>query len=429
MFASSSRLDLSICVGPQKPSHIKTILSSPLPIFIEYNKYLHEDITGSATWRMHAALRHRDRVREISFGRSEVIDLVIFGKFIKATNYHFPALESLVLYFPYGYKPALPATFLRGPDQSDLRLRRLILYDAPLASVSGLLLSARALTDLTLNFASIAATFDSSQGSFLLACLQGMQRLRSLDIITPYKPRDSQSQHSTPKDIFPLLNLTRFHYSGPTAFLNNFMSGLSAPSLQDVRFVLRTRYPLLYLPRVIDDVSEEFRSVSVTFNTEYFRLLSSANSGEVDRHKPSFRFNVNCSPGSIQPIINTPSTKLAMVEELALFFPSSDIANWEDVFSLRGFLRQFHNVRVLRVDPFIREVALSLQQDDGEDLLSLLEEIELSALPISRSTKGPDEEYQHRAAAELAAFEPFISAREQTGRPVNVFHREMPRSG
>jgi len=123
------------------------------------------------------------------------------------------------------------------------------------------------------------------------------------------------------------------------------------------------------------------------------------------------------------------STKLATAEELVLLFPDTAmVPGWQHEFPLREFLRQFRSVKVLRLDPFVPEVALSLQQDDGEVLLPLLEEIELSARPISRSTKGPDEEYQHRAATELAAFEPFVSTREQTGRPVNVFHREMPRS-
>ncbi|KAI0269724.1 hypothetical protein BGY98DRAFT_280108 [Russula aff. rugulosa BPL654] len=217
MFASSSRLDLSITVGPQKPRHIKTILSSPLPISIEY-ECLYGDTTGSALWRMRAALRHRDRVREISFGgpgfhsnrfATERVG-IFFGKFIRATSYHFPALESLALYFLYGHEPDIPATFLRGPDQSKLRLRRLRLYEAPLASISGLLLSATALTDLTLtNTTSNTAIFDSSQGSSLLACLQGMQSLRNLDLTVPYFPRDSQFQHSTSKDIVPLLKLTR----------------------------------------------------------------------------------------------------------------------------------------------------------------------------------------------------------------------------
>jgi hypothetical protein len=255
-----------------------------------------------------------------------------------------------------------------------------------------------------------------------------MQCLRSLDLTTLNDHKNSQSQHSTPKDIIQLLKLTRFHYSGTTIFLNNLISGLSAPSLQDAHFALCIRFPLLYISQVIDDVREEFRSVSVTFDDEYFRLLSSTRSGKIDPFKPSFRFNVNRYPDSIRSINSTPSTKLAMTEELALNYPSSSMTKWEHVFSLREFLRQFCSVRVLRVNPFMREVALSLQQDDGEVLLPLLEEIELSAPPISRSTKGADEEYQHCRAAELAAFEPFVSAREQTGRHLNVFHRETPRS-
>src|SRR6267154_6383359 len=60
MFASSSRLDLIIIVGPEKPGHIKTILSGPLPILIDYSHLYGPpvEITGSALWRLRAALRH-----------------------------------------------------------------------------------------------------------------------------------------------------------------------------------------------------------------------------------------------------------------------------------------------------------------------------------------------------------------------------------
>ena len=53
---------------PQKPGLTETILSGPLPIFIEY-KSSRGDFTGTALWRMCmcAAFRHRDRVREITF--------------------------------------------------------------------------------------------------------------------------------------------------------------------------------------------------------------------------------------------------------------------------------------------------------------------------------------------------------------------------
>jgi hypothetical protein len=433
MFASSSRLDLIITVGPYKPGHIKAVLSSPLPIFIKYN-YLYANITGSALWRMHAAIRHRDRVREISFS-GQVVDV---EKFIRAANCHFPALESLSLSFQYGRKPDIPVTFLRGPDQSDLPLRRLRLAGVSLASVSGLLLSTTALTDLTLDVISVtsnATDFESSQGSFLLTCLQGMKSLRSLDLTTPGYLRESQSQYSTPNDIVPLLllNLTHFHYFGPTTFLNNLMSGLSAPSLQDVHFILCNSSPILHLPRFIDGLKEQYRTVNMTLdmNRDDFGLSLLTHPRDIDHVKPSFRFHTNCFPESIKPITSssTSSTKLATAEELALLFPDTTmVVVWQRDFPLREFLRQFRNVKVLRLDPFFSEVAFSLQQDDGEALLPFLEEIELSAPPISRSTEGPDEEYQRRAAAELAAFEPFVSARERMDCPVNVFHREMPRT-
>jgi hypothetical protein len=118
--------DLNINVGPEMPGHIKTILSGYLPILVNYLRLCGSlgNIAGSALWRMHAALGHRDRVREISFGGWDVISI---GNFIRATSYRFPALESLILRFPHGHEPDIPPTFLRGPDQLDLDLRRLTL--------------------------------------------------------------------------------------------------------------------------------------------------------------------------------------------------------------------------------------------------------------------------------------------------------------
>jgi hypothetical protein len=203
------------------------------------------------------------------------------------------------------------------------------------------------------------------------------------------------------------------------------MSGLSAPSLQDVRFLLYIRFPLLYLSRVIDNVTEEFRSVSVTFDVNKFRLSSSTHLGNIDRFESSFRFDLEFFPDSNRPINITPSTKLALAEELTLFFPSSNITKLEPIFSLREFLRQFRSVRVLRVDPFIREVGLYLQQDDGEATFPVLEEIELST---SHMTGCSDEEYRRRAAEELATFEPFVSALERAGRLVKVYHCEQTSS-
>ena len=398
-------------MGPEKPGHIKKTLSGHLPILINYHPSLSPDgrprnITGSALWRMRAALSHRDRVRGIWF---EGWCVNSFEKFLSAANYYFPALESLVLRIPLDRERVVPATFLKGLDQLDLPLQHLRLSGGSLPSVSGLLLSATALTDLTLEIPSKPTVLDPSQESVLLACLKGMQCLRSLHLTTSHLP---DSQRPTPKDI-ALLQLTRFHFFGPTRLLNNLMSELQAPSLQDIRFGLYNMSPLLYLPRVIDNVREEFRSVSVNFSMNSLCLSSSTHSGTTDHFKPSFSFDVNHFPYSIDAVNRTPSTKLAMAEELAFNCPSLWTTNWGHVFSLREFLRQFRSVRVLRVNPFrfAREVGRYLQQDDGEVILPLLEEIELS-----------DGECKRHAAEAMATLEPFASARERAGSLVKVYH-------
>jgi hypothetical protein len=97
MFASSCRLGLGIAVGPQKPSDIETILSGSLPIFIDYRN-MGGDINGSALstlWRMRAALKHHDRVREISFEVSSAN----FDEFFRATSFPFPVLKRLDIFF------------------------------------------------------------------------------------------------------------------------------------------------------------------------------------------------------------------------------------------------------------------------------------------------------------------------------------------
>ena len=415
VFGSYSYLDLNIVVGPEKPAHIKTFLSGyfKLPILIDYSPCSSgplREITGSALWRMHAALKCRDRVREISFG-GWVVGFP--EKFISGANHHFPALESLVLRFPKNQQPYIPDTFLRGPKKSHFPLRLLKLYGGSLSSVSGLLLSATALTDLTLDVSSNTTHFEL-QESVLIACLQGMQCLCNLDLTIPCYLRSLP--HSTPKDMVTLLKLTRFHYSGVTLFLNNLMSGISTPSLQEARFKLCSGSPFPHFSRIIDEVREELRSISVTFDRVYFRLSSSTQLGKIDHFKPSFSFNTNDFPNSMKTTNIPPSTKLAMAEELTLNIPNSfysQIRTWEPIFSMREFLRQFRSVRVLRVSPFpfVRELGLYLQQNYGEAIFPLLEEIELF-----------DEEYQRRAAEALATFQPFASARDRAGRLVKIHH-------
>jgi hypothetical protein len=306
VFASTSRLNLGITVGPTKPGHIKTILSSTLPIFIDY-KYVNKDF-GSALWRMRAALKHRDRGREISLEGIVEFEDKFFGEFFKATQCTFPVLESLSLCFGNNYQPNLPNTFLRGPDLSNPHLRHLKLERATLASISGFLLSATALTDLILQ---VGAAFSPSTETSLLACLQGMPCLCSLDLSLAHK---SPSQPPTPKDIVPLSKLTYFHFVGSSVDLEALAAGLSAPSLRDVNFKFRDEIwpPIVHLPRFNDEIEKSYYAVWMVFEQNDFCLSLWSKSEYFIQCEPSFNFGPvrKRNPESIIQMSDALSTRL-----------------------------------------------------------------------------------------------------------------------
>ena len=409
MFASASRLDLCITVGPEKPGQIKTILSGPLPIIIRY-RCMCRDITDNAIWRMRAALGHHDRVREISYEGSDAN----FDKFIKATNSPFPLLERLFLYFKPGYESKLPDTFLRGPDLSDLHLRRLELGNVSFASVSGLLLSATALTHLTLI---IDTAFNPSSETSLLACLQAMPSLCHLYLTIS---SESPSQPSTPKNIVRLSKLTNFRYGGHSVFSDTLMAGLSAPSLHyfGIRFSDEIWPFSVHLPRFINEMEERYHAVHVYFRGRGFRILLLTQSECINQRLPSVRLGpfMRRSPESIMRMSSALSMKFTTVEELRIVFDITDDDLSENFVAWRRFLQQFRSVKTIQTECADNySMARILHQDHGKpdelSFLPVLEEIDLGQQPFGESQRG----------AELAAFEPFVSARQQAGRPVKVF--------
>lgn len=163
VFASASRLDLTITLGPQGPDDIEKTLPGPLQILVNY-RCKDVPVTDSALRRLRSALEHRDRVREIySCGPT-----VWFDVFFEATKCSFPVLESLSL--PNrDLELKVPDVFL-GPDLSNLRLlRSLTLYDVSLASISRFLSFSTSLTDLDLR---VYFGLSPSEGISLLAILQ-----------------------------------------------------------------------------------------------------------------------------------------------------------------------------------------------------------------------------------------------------------------
>lgn len=148
------------------------------------------------------------------------------------TQRAFPILESLSLRSWDGNQPKFQDKFFRGPDLSDLLLRRFRLENISLnslACISKFLMSATALTDLYLRLRLDDTALNPPAETSILACLQGMTCLRRFDLSIP-RGRESPSQPSTLKVI--VSKLTCFRYACPCLFLDGLVAGLSAPSLE-----------------------------------------------------------------------------------------------------------------------------------------------------------------------------------------------------
>ena len=105
------------------------------------------------------------------------------------------------------------------------------------------------------------------------------------------------------------------------------------------------------------------------------------------------------------------------MEVLRVTFDETDTNVWENVISWRRFLQQFSSVKTLCTEgpENTRCITRTLCQNLGEpeDLafLPALEEIDLGKDPLNESQRK----------SRLATFQPFVSARQQGGRPVKIF--------
>ena len=408
MFAWSSRLDVCLLLKPKNGTHMKTLMSTnPLiPIVIKYDMYT--SVTAKDMGRLLSALKRPYRIRGI--------DLTLYttelNKFFKATKCAFPILESLSLRAKGDQVMEIPATFLKG---TNLRLRSLELHPIYLTSISRLLSSATALTDLSLKIKCYDKVPDLLH---LLSQLQGMPYLRHLllniDCFT-----DHLEQLTEPKESFPLAKLTSFDYQGHSSFLDILAMGFEAPSLQDVDIglydgtqTLPALPPILHLPQFINDIGEHYHAVLFILQRNYFDFSLQARA-EVIRHKsPRFRLHLRRFPdtniqNSITELTSIFSAKLSTMEKLLIIFKDTQ----EEDFPWRTFLEQFPSVKEFRIQGTNNHRIASALQHGGPNL---------SVLPALERITLCNTSYIAGHSSELVVFQPFVSAREQAGLQVQV---------
>ena len=400
MFVSASRLDLRLVLTTIRGGDFEPILAHfpPLPIDMDY--YVKR--SGLVKFdHVLDALEHPDRIRQITFwGPNRDLNELFY-----ATEYPLPALESLNLIGEGEIDLDMPAMFLEGPN---LQLRILQLYRISLPSISRLLSSAPALTDLDLSF---ECNIHPEQAMSHLSHLRDMPCLHHLGLsLTCFIPNPAPPT-KTPKR-FTLPKLASFSYFGHSALMNAFVSGFATPSLWDVEIWLLDDIdpPVLRLSRFIEDIRGHCHAVQVVIERYNFHLfLRGPLEDDSDEGHDSLYFELTTEPfrESMMQISGPFSAMLVTAEELSFRFVDDQVM---EVIPWREFLMQFPSVKVLQIYGDNNRGIASVLDHGGQNLtfLPALEEIELGI----DSPEGRE--------SEMAKFEPFVSARQKAGLPVKV---------
>ena len=385
----------------------------PLPIIVDYSRpgvwTLLEENRAIATLKSYP-----DRVRRIVIsGWNYNLDGVF-----DAIDCSFPALKIFELFAAgnpgIGASPArfeFPATVLMDSATS---LRRLELKNVFLKPLSHLLSSTTGLVDLTLHIDIITPS--------LLAHLQGMPCLRSLDLqvqkFHSYTPGGLET--STERgDVVSLSRLTHFYFNGGNRGLEALVAGLSAPLLEDFKIHLKgdtTNFS--HLSKFICDVEGQFFAAQMKLSREYLEISVLTHSHFID--EPARRITMRdvwMRKGHICVALTAKAltAKLATVEELFLESPDSGPEGRPRRLSWPALLEDFSNVKILRVEHgLVLDVAQSLSDLVDLGLLPALEEIEL------HSATSRNADHAEHISDTQRAFKPFVTARQQKGRPVKI---------
>jgi hypothetical protein len=355
----------------------------------------------------------------------------------KATNCHFPILESFELNasgspkvqrFPSRFD--FPVTMILSSAPS---LRRLELRNVSFASLPPLFSVTTNLVHLILDLGLGTIERPSeSPATSLTILLQGMPHLRSLVLqvpsyydrpyLAPKPPSPTQTQ-----DIVPLLSLTHFDFHGCKLRFEALVAGLSAPSLQVLAISFKDKINTSHLPhlsRFIRDIEGHFFAAQVKLSQQDVEIDILTRSSFIDEQPCKITMSDNSNQKletgtALQP-------KLTTLEELVLGSTFSDLERgppWLafDSYPWRAFVGQFLNLKILRVQRgLIVEFAHFLSQNceaSPSDLLPALEEIELLLKSLHRSDADISDSSRE---ALLANFNPFVAARQQAGRFVKI---------
>jgi hypothetical protein len=415
ILGSASYLGLRLVCTNGTPVADMLAHSPPFPLIVDFIHKNHDrDIAAEDEEGMISALQRRNRVRSIHL-RMPVRSL---QRFILAIDEEYQMLESLVILHPTGDNSTsliLPQTF-QAPH-----LRRLVLSSFAFPTGSPLLTTAIGLVTLRLYLTHLSAYL---QPRVLLQYLSIMPQLETLVIgfsfAVPNRDVERQLLRAPIRTHVTLPNLRYFTFQGVRAYLEALVCWITTPRLEKLGIVFfnQLTFPLPGLLQFMRATgSLRFHSAMFEFSNMAIRVVMYPHDAS---EKWAFRMDVDCvqlewQVSSVAQIFNALSQAFSAVEHLTLKVGRGNLSpglKWRhkvDRTEWRRLLHSFDNVKTLFIDyPLVADLARCLRLEDGNPPLELLPE--LQELVYSGISIGH-------------AFDPFVDARRNAGRPVTLVCR------
>ena len=393
VFTSPRRLDLKLYCTQQRLVNHKTLEiwpALPIVIFAEGTQSK-EDATNVI-----AALRHHNRVCKIHYCNWGSPDSLL-NEFV-AIDEPLPTLTSLTLISSGQNVPVLPDFFLGG---SAPRLRSLDLNGIPYPSMGKLLLSA---TNLVLLSLSRIPHSGYIAPETIVHCLSTLARLKSLNLGLqgPRSRAHRERRHPPPltRVVFP--NLTSLGLSGDIEYLEDILSQIETPILNDSRFCFFNQLvfdtPLLkhFIRR-----TETFMTIH-TARVQFFSWtvgVTLLGREEMANHNREalVRLEITCQPldwqlSALAQVLNSLSFSLPTLESFDIAVYHEDWRGEIEVTLWRESLHLFTTVKeiTLETEDSIRLVAPALQELAGESATKVLPALQnLSFMAPRWQLSGP----------------------------------------
>ena len=368
------------------------------------------------------ALTYNDRIREINI--QGVPSLLLEG--IATMQAPFAALTSLALQSKDESPPALPDSFLGGCVP---QLQELSFDGIPFLAVRKLLSSTKGLVSLRLWDIPPSGYISPEEMATSLSTLTKLKRL-VLGFRSPRPQTDTEieSRHSPLLTRIVLPVLAVFNFKGNSEYLDDFVSRIDAPLLDNTaitlfnQLIFGTSQLRCFLGR-----TERFngaRRADVVFFCYRVQVSLFRQNGP-DYHK-IFELGISCATSdwqlsSLAQICSWSLPPVPALERLGIHEGRSSQPQWQDDVEdgeWAGLFRPFSTVTTLDIsERFVGRVAPALQvlarRVSATDVLPALENIFLEG------QQPPEPIYD--------AIRQFVAVRQRSGQLVTIHHRDRGR--